>query len=132
MVSHREGKDVAILTYGVLINNALKAAELLAETGVETSVLRLLSVSDLPIDHIAKQLPANGMLFVVEEVSGKCGIAQELAYELQKLRPDCKVVGTDLGKQYVCHGNLDTLYEHYGLSPEAIKTWILEEQGSEN
>ena len=132
VVTHREGEDVTLLTYGVLINNAMNAAELLAEVGVNASVQRLMCVSDLPIEEIANKLPENGKLFIVEEVSGNCGICQEIAYELQKLRPDCTVFGKDLGKQYICHGNLTTLYEHYGLSPEAIKSWILEEHSGEN
>ena len=131
-VIHREGKDVTILTYGAMVNHAFKAAELLAEEGVDASVLRLLSLSDLPVAEIAKHLPENGKLFAVEEVSGGCGICQELAYEMQKCRPDCTVLGKDLGKQYICHGNLDTLYDHYGLSAEAIKTWIMEEYKVEN
>ena len=131
-VIHREGKDVTILTCGAMVNHAFKAAELLAEEGVDASVLRLLSLSDLPVAEIAKHLPENGKLFAVEEVSGGCGICQELAYEMQKCRPDCTVLGKDLGKQYICHGNLDTLYDHYGLSAEAIKTWIMEEYKVEN
>ena len=131
-VIHREGKDVTILTCGAMVNHAFKAAELLAEEGVDASVLRLLSLSDLPVAEIAKHLPENGKLFAVEEVSGGCGICQELAYEMQKCRPDCTVLGKDLGKQYICHGNLDTLYDHYGLSAEAIKTWIMEEYTVEN
>ena len=131
-VIHREGKDVTILTCGAMVNHAFKAAELLAEEGVDASVLRLLSLSDLPVAEIAKHLPENGKLFAVEEVSGGCGICQELAYEMQKCRPDCTVLGKDLGKQYICHGNLDTLYDHYGLSAEAIKTWVMEEYKVEN
>lgn len=132
VVTHREGKDVTILTYGVMVNNALKAAELLHNEGIDTAVLRLMNVSDIPVLEIAKHLPENGKLFAVEEISGNCGICQEIACKLQGIRPDCSVVGTDLGKQFVCHGSLDKLYAHYGLSPDAIKTWILEEHNSEN
>ena len=132
VVTHRQGHNVTILTYGILIDNALVAAELLAEAGIQATVQRLLSVSDLPIGDIAKKLPKGEKVFVIEEISGNCGICQELAYNLQKLRSDCAVYGVDLGKQYICHGNIQTLYDHYGLSPEAIKNWILEEHNSEN
>ncbi len=132
VVSHRSGNDITILTYGVLLQNAMEAAELLASDGVEAGVLRLMSLSPLPVDEIAKLLPQNGKAVILEEVSGGCGICQELTYELLKLRPDCSVHGIDLGKRYVCHGALHTLYEHYGLSPAAIRAWIMEGQNSEN
>lgn len=132
VVSHRKGGNVTIVTYGVLLDNAMKSAELLKEQGVEVNVLRLLSLSNLPVAELAKQLPGGGKVIVLEEVSGHCGICQELTYELQKIRPDCSVNGIDLGEQYVCHGAVDKLYDKYGLSPEAIKGFVMEVLSGEN
>jgi len=132
VVCHRTGEDVTIITYGVLLKNAMDAAECLVKQGMEATVLRLMTLSPLPVDAIAKYLPENGKVLVVEEVSGNCGICQELTCKLQDIRPDCRVKGIDLGNRYVCHGKLDLLYERYGLSPEAIEKTILEAFGNEN
>lgn len=132
VVRHREGSDVTLVTYGALLRNVMEAAEQLSAAGVETGVLRLLSVSPLPVEELAKQLPQNGKIVILEEVSGNCGICQELTYGLQSIRPDCSVSGIDLGRRYIPHGALDTLYDHYGLSAEAIKAFVLEEHSSEN
>ena len=132
VVTHRRGDDVTLITYGVLLNNVIKAAELLSENGIEATVLRLTRLSELPVDVITKSLSANKHVVVLEEISGQCGICQELTYELQKSWPECRVSGIDLGKRYVSHGNVNTLYEHYGLSPEAIKDYVMEAHHSEN
>ena len=129
---HRKGEKVTLLTYGVLLKNALDAADLLSKQGIEVTVLRLLSLSPLPVSQLCEMLPQNEKIVVLEEVSKHCGICQDLAHELQKVRPNCRVYGIDLGDQYVSHGALDILYDRYGLSPEAIQNYVMEVHHSEN
>lgn len=132
VVTHRQGGAVTLVTYGVLLENVMNAAELLAAEGVDVTVLRLLCLSPLPVAELSRKLPENAAVFVPEEVSGGCGICQELSCGLQEIRPDCSVRGIDLGKNYVNHGSMDRLYDHYGLSAEAIKAYVMEAQKGEN
>ena len=122
VVCHRKGEDVTLITYGVLLDNAMKAAELLSEQGVEATVLRLTKLTDISIEEITQSLSANKQAVVLEEVGEHCGIGSELACKMQ----NCEVSCIDLGDQYVTHGAVNTLYDHYGLSPEAIKNRVLE------
>ena len=131
-VIEKQGGNTVLLTYGVLLKNAMDAAGLLADHGIDASVVRLLTISPLPVKALADMLPKNSKIFVPEEVGGRCGICQELAYALKDLRPDCCVYGIDLGCRYVQHGAVDTLYSHYGLSAEAITKFVLEEHRVEN
>ena len=128
VVCHRKGENVTLITYGVLLDNAMKAAELLSEQGIEATVLRLTRLTDISMMEITKSLSANKRVVVFEEIGGHCGIGSELAAKLQ----DSKVSCIDLGDQYVTHGAINTLYEHYGLSPEAIKNHVLEVLQDEN
>ena len=132
VVCHRKGEAVTLITYGVLLQNAMDAAELLAQQGMEVSVLRLMTLSPLPVAEVAQQLPENSQVIVLEEVSAHCGICQDLALGLQNTRPDCRVSGIDLGERYVRHGALKELYDHYGLSPEAIVKYVTEVHPGEN
>ena len=129
---HRTGSDITLLTYGVILKNVMDAADILSEEGIESSVIRLLMLAPLPVQQISDMLPHNGTVVVLEEISGRCGICHELAYSLRMLRPDCRVVGVDLGSRYIRHGSLDSLYEYYGLSPAAIAKLVEEELHSEN
>lgn len=129
---HRCGDDVTIVTYGTLIENAMNAAKLLEQQGISATVLRLLSVSPLPALQVADQLSANHRVVVLEETCRGSGIREALAWQLQKLVPDCRVGGIDLGNQFVTHGNTNKLYEHYGLDAQSVAAYIQEVLAVEN
>ena len=123
---HRTGKDVTLVTYGSMLENTLKAAQILAEQGVEATVLRLLTVSDLPADQVAKLLPEGAPVVVLEETASGSGIREALAWELRKLCPDLLVAGLDLGRKFVPHGSLKELYHHCGLDEASIAAFTKE------
>ena len=117
---------VCLLTYGSLLQNATEAADILKQKGISAGVIRLLKLAPLPIESIGKSLVPNATVVVLEETGANCGICQELSHDLRQLRPDCKVFGIDLGNNYVTHGNLTDLYDHYGLSGEKIADFVTE------
>ena len=129
---HLQGKDVTIITYGTLVNNALKAADILAGRGISASVLRLLSVGKLPIEDIYAQLADSKNVVVVEEVCAGSGIGSVLASELSQKDPACRVYKIDLGNTYVTHGSVEKLYKHYGLDAESIANYVTEVLRVEN
>ena len=126
---HRKGADVTIVTYGTLLQNAMDAAELLSANGVEATVLRLMSVSDLPVKKICEEMAHNCPVFVMEEVCGGSGIREALALGLQRA---CSVSGVDLGHNFVTHGTVDQLYKQCGLDAQSVCDSILEVLRSEN
>lgn len=121
---HRSGKDVTILTYGTILANVLEAADILHEYGIEASILRLLSVSPLPVDKIASCISDNTHVVIVEEVCKNSGIGQELAWHLTKKVPGCRVDRIDLGNRFIPHGTMEELYQHYGLDGASIAAFI--------
>lgn len=129
---HCTGKDVTILTYGTLINNAMKAADILKEHGIGASVLRLTAVSPLDTKGLLANLPAGGRLIVVEETLSASGIGQTLSYELADLGWAGKTYCLNLGTKYVPHGAVDTLYKHYGLDAQGIADYAREVLKVEN
>ena len=129
---HRKGEKAAIVVYGTMLQNAMDAANLLEDRGISVSVIRLLTVEPLPAEALAACLPDHMPVFVVEEVCSGSGIREALAWELAKYKPDCKVHGLDLGKNYVAHGGVKTLYKHCGIDHNAIADTILEVLKGEN
>jgi 1-deoxy-D-xylulose-5-phosphate synthase len=123
---HRTGRDVTLVTYGSMLENALKAAELLSLQGVEATVLRLLTVSDLPAQQLVKCMPEKAPVVVLEEVAAGSGIREALAWELQKCGCDIRVEGLDLGREFVPHGSLKELYHHCGLDEVSIAAFTKE------
>ena len=132
VVCHRSGKDVAILTYGPLLKNAMDAAQKLSKRGIEAAVLRLLSVSPLPARELARQLAGIKTLVVLEETGAGSGIREALAWELRSVLPDLRIFGRDLGNSFVPHGSLIELYRHYGLDGQSVCDYVLEVHSDEN
>lgn len=129
---HRRGKDITIITYGTLVNNVLEAAQILCSSGIEATVLRITQLAPLPVAEILAEISESKKIFVAEEIAGNCGIREQLSWNLTNADPKIKVYGTDLGMQYIQHGALEKLYDHYGLSGEKIAKSIMEVTQSEN
>ena len=129
---HRTGDHVTLVTYGSMLENTLKAADLLAQEDVEVTVLRLQEVSELPTGDILSQLSHNKTVVIVEEVCSGSGIREVLAWELTRLCPECTVHGLDLGPDFVPHGNQKLLYKHCGLDEESIARFVKEVLSHEN
>ena len=125
---HTEGKDAAIITYGTMLQNAMDAAALLQEEGKRVTVIRLMNLSQLPINALRVKLEGISHVFVAEEIAANCGISHALAYSLQ----DKNIYGFNLGDQYVPHGSVDKLYAHCGLDSRTIANRILEVLDHEN
>lgn len=126
VVSHRQGKDLAFVTYGSMLDNVISAAEILSRQGVEATVLRLLNLTDLHTREIMEQMGERKTVVVVEEVCGGSGIREALAYELMQLCPSCRVTGRDLGRDFVTHGDKKKLYENCGLDAESLAAFAKE------
>lgn len=129
---HREGNDVAIITYGSLLETSMKAANTLESLGVQASVIRLLGVKPLPTVQIAEQLKDIPVAVVLEEVCTGSGIREALAWELSEKDSKCKVFGCDLGDQYVTHGSMQALYENCNLDEKSVVNLVQEVLKVEN
>lgn len=126
VVVHRKGDDLTFVTYGSMLDNVLKAAEILVQQSIECTVLRLMNLSDLHAAQIADKMAQNGPVIVVEEITHGSGIQQALASELMVLRPGCCVIGRDLGSNFVTHGDKNKLYKNCGLDAESLAAFAKE------
>ena len=132
VVRHRSGDDATIITYGTLLNRAMEAAERLAERGVEVTVLRLLSVSDLPAQQMCALISSRKKVFIMEEVCEGSGVRESVALSIHACLPECIVTGVDLGRNFVTHGSMDTLYHKCGLDAQSVCDSIMEVIHGEN
>ncbi len=116
VICHRQGSDIAIITYGTLINNALAAADLLAEQGIRASVLRLPRLAPIDFEGLETALAGIDKVLLVEETNANAGISGDLARNLHGV-----VLRTvDLGEHYVPHGSVSELYHQYHLDARGI------------
>ena len=121
---HRTGTDVAIITYGTLLQNAMDAAEIMHKQGIEATVIRLLTISPLPVQQILSAVSEVSHIAIMEETCSG-GIGDTLAYQLYKQKPGCRVDTFDFGNQYVTHGSVSELYKKYGLDGQSVAESIM-------
>lgn len=131
-VTLRRGKDVTLISYGIVANNVLDAADLLSGRGIQATVLRMLTVAPLPVEDIMSQISENHHVVIVEDVCTGSGIREALAWELNHRLKECRIEGIDLGGQFIPHGSMDALYRHCGLDAQSIAATVSEVIGCEN
>ncbi|WP_250494386.1 alpha-ketoacid dehydrogenase subunit beta [Caballeronia sp. GAWG1-1] len=78
----RDGKDVSIVTYGLMVHRALEAAATLAKEGIEAEIVDLRSLSPLDMDTVLETVENTGRLVVVDEASPRCNIATDISAQV--------------------------------------------------
>jgi len=129
---HRQGGDVTFVTYGTMLAPVTEAAELLAQKGIEATVLRLLNLSELHAGEVAAMAAEGKPVIVVEETGSNSGIREALSWELMQLGANVKCYGLDLGGEFVPHGAQKLLYEYCGLDAVSIAAFAEEKLGHES
>ena len=75
----REGKDVTIVTYGLMVLMAMGVAQELAKNGVQCEVIDLRTLSPLDEDTILESVENTGRRVVVDEAYPRCSIAADVS-----------------------------------------------------
>ncbi|MGA9657903.1 MAG: pyruvate dehydrogenase complex E1 component subunit beta, partial [Asticcacaulis sp.] len=75
----REGADVTIVAHSRMVGFALKAAEQLAEEGIDAEVVNLRSLRPLDTDTVVASVKKTNRLVTVEEGWGPMGVGAEIA-----------------------------------------------------
>jgi pyruvate dehydrogenase E1 component beta subunit len=80
----RQGKDVTIVSFGKIIKEAYKAADELAELGIEAEIIDLRTVRPIDYHTIIESVKKTNRLVVLEESWPLGSIATEVTYRVQK------------------------------------------------
>lgn len=109
----REGKDVTLVAFSIMVGVALEAAELLAEQGIDAEVINLRTLRPLDTETIIRSVKKTSRIVSVEEgwpVAGIgseiCTIAVEQAFDWLDA-PPARVCGLDIPLPYAA--NLEKL-----------------------
>ncbi|MCP5152876.1 MAG: alpha-ketoacid dehydrogenase subunit beta [Ectothiorhodospiraceae bacterium] len=78
----REGGDVTIVAYGLMVHRATEAADRLAREGVECEVVDLRTLSPIDMDAVLESVEGTGRLVCVDEASPRCSIAADVSAQV--------------------------------------------------
>ena len=120
----REGKDIAILAAGTMVHEARKAADLLAERGIDAAVLDMHTIKPLDTEAVEAQL-GKRLIVTVEEASVVGGLGSAVAEALapKKNRPPQLMLG--IRDCFPHAGSYAYLLEQCRLTGEKIADDIL-------
>ena len=116
-----EGSDLTILTYGIVTNDVLQAADLLAQQGVSAEVVKLAQVAPLELAPVLASLHKTGRLLAVEDVCTANCIGEQVLSAAEQAGIPLKAARLlNLGNGIIPHGAPDVLKAAYGLDARAI------------
>lgn len=125
----RDGRDVLIISCGLMTMRALEAAKELAGDSVDVAVLHMPTIKPLDEEIILREAQRHGRLIVVAEnhsVIGGLGEAVASLLLRSGMAPAFRQIA--LPDAFLDAGALPTLHDRYGISSEAmarrIKEWL--------
>lgn len=74
----REGKHVTVLAWQMMLNRALKAADLLAEEGIELEIIDPRTLAPFDFNTVLESVKKTGACLVVEEGYRRLGVGAEV------------------------------------------------------
>jgi 1-deoxy-D-xylulose-5-phosphate synthase len=128
----RKGGDVAIIAYGAMVYPAIEAAQNLAKSGIQATVINARFVKPLD-DELILDIARNSDLMVTVEdayLAGGFGSAVLELLEENGVSDKIKVVRMGVPDEIVTHGDPKLLMAHYGLDADGIYTKVAETLGS--
>ena len=112
----RQGRDATILSYGILINEALLAAETLEKEGIRVQVVKLGVLAPLDLRALENALGEPSALIVAEEAMAAGCIGETLAAHFR----DRQVVCLNLGDTFQKQGTVSQQRRRGEIDAEAI------------
>ena len=109
----REGSDVTITAFSIMVGRALEAADKLAEHGISAEVIDLRTIRPLDIETIVGSVKKTSRLITCEEGFPFAGVGSEIAMQVMEQAfdwldaPVARVTGKDVPMPYAA--NLESM-----------------------
>ncbi len=112
-------KKVGLVVTGVLLGNALLAAQKLESEGIGVTVLHLPTIKPLDVESLTALAKENEFIVTLEEHQRSGGMGSAVAEYLSETNP-IRIVRMGIDNEFGQSGEPDELWKHYGLDQEAI------------
>ena len=117
----REGTDLTLVGCGTLVNELLDCADRLAADGIRAEVVKLNTITPLPLELVARSVKKTGRLLAAEEGAEMGGIGQRIAAGLLAAGiPAQGLALASTGRGFVTHGTIPQLRRLCGLDGESL------------
>lgn len=121
----KEGKEVVIIATGMMVQESLKAAELLKEEGIEPTIVNMHTIKPLDEKLVIELAKTHKTIITAEEHNVIGGLGSAVAECLTKNYP-AKVTMIGIQDTFGESGTPAALLEKYGLNAKAIAAKVKE------
>ncbi len=123
----RQGDEVTIIATGMMVREALEAAELLVAQGIECSVVDMHTIKPLDTDYLDKALVKSKLMVTVEEHNIIGGLGGAVAEYMAEKGNMPRLVRIGVGDTFGKLGDLRYCWEQHGLTAPQIAERIKKE-----
>ncbi|MBI3317475.1 MAG: transketolase family protein [Candidatus Omnitrophica bacterium] len=116
----REGRQVSLIATGLLVFEALQAAEELAQQGISASVIDVHTIKPLDAKLLVEEAQKTGHIVVCEEHQIWGGLGSAVSRVLAERHAACPMEFIAIQDTYAESGQPDELFEKYGLTSKHI------------
>ena len=120
----REGNDVAILSTGLMVSEALEAAKLLEEKGIKARVVNVSTIKPLDTETVLKAAKECKFIVTSEEHSVIGGLGSAVSEYLSEVHP-AKVVKHGIQDVFGQSADGETMLTNYELRAKDIAETVL-------
>ena len=78
----RDGGDVTIVAFGLMVQKSMEAASKLAKEGIQCEVIDPRTTSPLDLETIVESVEKTGYLVVVDESNPRCSVAADISAQV--------------------------------------------------
>ena len=125
-VTVREGDDITIVATGLMVWEAIKAADALKEEGINARVLNIHTIKPLDNDLVVKAAKETGAIVTVEEHSVIGGLGEAVSTAICEEGVACGVVKIGVQDRYGESGPALEVLKKFGLDSDNIVKTVKE------
>lgn len=127
VIEQTPGAKIALVGYGVLCEEMLAAADLLAQRGVAADCIKLVQIYPLP-DGLCEALAGYDTVLFAEESVYTGGIGQQLGFALQQSGWQGKYLLHAVDNTHLLHATVPQLRKDQGLDAASLTAAVLESE----
>jgi transketolase len=116
----RTGRDVVLISTGLMTMRALTAAERLEADHVDVAVLHVPTIKPLDTQAILRAADADRLIVTLENHTIVGGLAESVAATLAFAGKGRRIAPIGLPDEFLAAGALPTLHDRYGLSTDEV------------
>lgn len=125
-ITHGKGKDATIIATGIMVQEALKAQEILKNENIDVRVIDLHTIKPLDKETILKSAEETKLIVTAEDHSIIGGIGSSVCEVLAENASSVVVKRIGIQDEFGQSGKWNELLKYYGLTAEEIAKTIKE------